>query len=77
MKSTFLATVNKDFEVTEDFKQQLEKKGIELLNYHKNLNILKLASDKDISSLKMQPITHIEKDKDMKALEDKSSSELS
>lgn len=68
MKNTYLATVNKDFELTDAFKEKLEHHGIELLDYRKNLNVLKLAADKDITSLDLKPLTHIEPDQKMTAL---------
>lgn len=64
MKTTYLATVNKDFKLTEAFKTKLSKKGIDVLSYSENLNVLKLSAEKDICSLDLKPITHIEKDKE-------------
>ena len=77
MKNTYLATVKDDFELTETFREELKKKGIDLLDYHKNLNILKLASEKDIRSLKMQPFTSIERDQEVSAIDSKEKRDLS
>ena len=63
MKNTYLATVKADFKLTDAFKKKLNDQGIQILDYHKNLNILKLASEQDILSLRLKPITSIERDR--------------
>lgn len=72
MKRSFLATVDQDIELTDAFKKILKDQGVEILAYYKRLNVLKLASEKDLRKMNLKPFKNIELDQEVSAQQDDS-----
>lgn len=70
MKKRYLALVNDQFVLNEEVKNYFQKRNIEIEEYFKSLGILKLAAQSDIDVRNLQYVTHIEEDREFRALDE-------
>lgn len=61
-KKVYLALVDSNFKLTDEVVNYFQSKNVEVIKHFQTIDVLKLQSNKDLTTEKLQFVNHIEKD---------------
>ncbi|AOW19178.1 hypothetical protein [Urechidicola croceus] len=69
-KKIYLAVVKKDFKLNDSIRDYFKSKDIEIINYLKNIGILKLSSKKPLNANEIKHVEFLELDKEINLIDE-------